>query len=288
MIGEKESDREISMESSRRRIPVVALLLSLCVPGLGQMYNGQFKRGIVLCLWIVLLGTIPFLTGLFFRFYGMLVCLVIFLASLLFVGLDAFIGAIKAKGITLKPYNKWYIYLVVWIVSSFLFLPSLSSLIKNNVARAYRIPSSGMEPALLVGDYLIADMIPYKSAKPKRGDIVVFEYPKDPSKYFIKRVIGLEGEKVQIIRNKVYINEQMIEDPWGHFSGNSPWAKYLPSMENFGPVVVPKDCLFVLGDNRDNSQDSRFWGFVNIKKVKGKPLYLYWAANKARLGMQVK
>ena len=128
----------------------------------------------------------------------------------------------------------------------------------------------------------------YKSEKPKRGDIVIFEYPKDPSKDFIKRVIATEGEKVEIIRNKIYINDHLIEDPWGHYSEKNDWPKQLQLMERFGPVMVPKDSLFVLGDNRDNSQDSRFWGFVNIKKVKGKALYLYWAKNKTRIGMEIK
>jgi signal peptidase I len=139
-----------------------------------------------------------------------------------------------------------------------------------------------MEPTLLVGDHLIADMKIYKGEKPKRGDIIIFEFPKDPSKDFIKRVIATEGEKVEIIRNKIHINDQLMDDPWGHFS--------LPrsSIEDYGPVKVPQGCLFVMGDNRDNSQDSRFWGFVNIKKVKGKALYLYWAKNKSRIGIELK
>ena len=144
-----------------------------------------------------------------------------------------------------------------------------------------------MEPTLLVGDHLIANMKIYKSGKPKRGDIIIFEYPKDPSKDFIKRVIGLEEEKAEIINNKIYINEKLLDDPWGYFEDVGS-VKGIPELEKFGPAVVPKDSLFVLGDNRNNSQDSRFWGFVNIKKVKGKALYLYWAKNKSRIGMELK
>jgi signal peptidase I len=159
--------------------------------------------------------------------------------------------------------------------------------IRNNIARAYKIPSSAMEPTVLVGDHLIADMKIYKSEKPKRGDIIIFEFPKDPSKDFIKRVIGLEDEKVEIIDNKIYINEKLLDDPWGYLEDRG-LVKGSPVLEKFGPVVVPKDSLFALGDNRNNSQDSRFWGFVNIKKVKGKALYLYWAKNKRRIGMELK
>ena len=117
----------------------------------------------------------------------------------------------------------------------------------------------------------------FQFRKPRRGDVVVFIYPKDRSKDFIKRVIGTEGEKVEIVRNKIYINEQLIDDPWGYYSGEGQWPKQLPTMEKFGPVVVPKDSLFVLGDNRDNSQDSRFWGYVSLSAVKGKAFIIYFS-----------
>lgn len=274
------------MESPRRRKPVVALLLSFVTPGLGQMYNGQLKRGIILYLGGLLLVTVFFSTGLFFKFYTMVLCLAISLAFLLFVWLDAFIGAVKSKEITLEPYNKWYLYLIVFLISSFVIQPFVSSSIKNKIAKAYKIPSSGMEPALLVGDYLIANMKIYKKEKPKRGDIIIFEFPKDPSKDFIKRIIATEGERVEIVQNKIFINGKQIDDPWGHFEKND-WSKYLQTMGKFGPVVVPKDCLFVLGDNRDNSQDSRFWGFVNRKKIRGKALYIYWSKTKSRIAMEI-
>jgi signal peptidase I len=182
--------------------------------------------------------------------------------------------------------GKWYVYLVIFLLSNVAVLPLLRWTVKTNIARAYKIPSSGMAPTLLLGDHLIADMRIYRSEKPQRGDLIIFEFPKDPSKDFIKRVIGLEGEKVEIINNKVYINDKLLDDPW-EYSENSGSSKGFPLPERFGPVVVPIDSLFVLGDNRNNSQDSRFWGFVNIKKVKGKALYLYWAKNKSRIGMEL-
>jgi signal peptidase I len=158
------------MENLRIRKPVVALLLSFITPGLGQMYNGRLKRGIILYLGGFLLATILLFTGLFFKFYGMIFCLAILFVFFLFVLLDAFIGAIKLKEITLKPYNKWYLYLIIFLISDFVIQPLVSSSIKNKIARAYKIPSSAMEPALLVGDHLIANMKIYKKEKPKRGD----------------------------------------------------------------------------------------------------------------------
>jgi signal peptidase I len=126
-----------------------------------------------------------------------------------------------------------------------------------------------------------------KKEKPKRGDVIIFEYPKDPSKDWLKRVIGLEGEKVEIVDNKVYIDNKLIDDPWGYYE-NSRKKTYLKEEENFGPVVVPKGSLFVLGDNRHNSMDSRMFGSVDLTKVKGKALYIYWAKNKSRIGMEIR
>jgi len=168
--------------------------------------------------------------------------------------------------------------------------------IRTFIIQAFKIPSSSMEPTLLVGDYLLVNKfiygvrIPFTNMKlfqykkPKRGDIVVFIYPRDRSKDFIKRVIGTEGEKVEIVRNKIYINDHLVDDPWGYFNEKGDWLRQLQLIERFGPIVVPKDSLFVLGDNRDNSQDSRFWGFVKVDAVKGKALIIYfsWDGNADR------
>jgi signal peptidase I len=161
--------------------------------------------------------------------------------------------------------------------------------IRTFIVQAFKIPSSSMEPTLQVGDHLLVNKfiygvkVPFVDSKyfqyrnPQRGDIVVFIYPKDRSKDFIKRVIGTEGEKVEIIRNNIYINDKLIDDPWGHYDERNQSAKYLQPMEKFGPIIVPKGSLFVLGDNRDNSQDSRYWGYVNVNEVKGKAFIIYFS-----------
>lgn len=270
------------MDHVKKRKPIIAFLLSFITPGLGQIYNGRFKKGIILYLIDLLIVVILMFSGLFFKFYGIIISLVIILDFSIFIWLNALFDAIKLKEVPLKRYNKWYIYLVIFLISGFVIQPVIGSAIKKNIVGAYNNSTSSMEPTLLVGDHFIVDMRCYKSEKPKRGDIIIFEYPKDPSVDFIKRVIATEGEKVEIIRNKIYINDQLMDDPWGHFRMPRFW------IEDYGPVRVPEGSLFVMGDNRDNSQDSRFWGFVNIKKVKGKALYLYWAKNKTRIGMEIK
>jgi signal peptidase I len=162
--------------------------------------------------------------------------------------------------------------------------------IRTFIVQAFKIPSSSMEPTLQVGDHILVSkfiygiriplsderLFPFKN--PERGDTIVFIYPKDTSKDFIKRVIGVGGERVDIEGNKIYVNGKQIEDPWGHYDPKNDWRRNLGPVGPFEHVVVPKDHLFVLGDNRDNSQDSRFWGFVHVNKVKGKAfiIYLSW------------
>jgi signal peptidase I len=182
-----------------------------------------------------------------------------------------------------KKFFKDYVEPVVLAVLIALF-------IRTFVIQAFKIPSGSMEPTLQVGDYLMVNKfiygikIPLTETKvfqfmnPQRGDVIVFPYPVDPSKDFIKRVIGMGGEKVEIIQSKIYINDRLISDPWGHFEiiGSE---EYLQRIENFGPVVVPKDSLFVMGDNRNNSEDSRFWGFLRVNTVVGKAFILYFSWN---------
>jgi signal peptidase I len=160
------------------------------------------------------------------------------------------------------------------------------------VFQAFQIPTGSMEPNLLIGDHLIVNkMIFTPGATPldrailpwrpiRRGEIVVFKYPEEPERDFIKRVIGLPGDQVELRRKRVYINGQIVEEPFAHFSSPlSPEgaSRSADLREEYGPVSVPADQYFVMGDNRDNSRDSRFWGFVPAAYVKGKALFIYFS-----------
>jgi signal peptidase I len=145
-----------------------------------------------------------------------------------------------------------------------------------------------MEPTLLIGDHLLVnrmsyvakvpftDIILFDLGNPARGDVVVFRWPKDRSKDFIKRVIAIGGETVEIKDRVIYINGKRIDDPWGHFQGNIMPDKFI-DRDNIRPFKVPKDSIFVMGDNRDNSADSRFWGFVHRDELVGKALIIYFS-----------
>ena len=146
-----------------------------------------------------------------------------------------------------------------------------------------------MLPTLLIGDHLLVNkfmygvkmpftgklLIPYN--EPERGDVVVFRFPKDRSVDYIKRVIGTPGDTVEIREKKVYINGEPIDDPYAHISTPSILNANASPRDNFGPVLVPDDRIFVMGDNRDNSYDSRFWGFVDQRDILGKAFILYWS-----------
>jgi len=164
--------------------------------------------------------------------------------------------------------------------------------IRTFIVAAYKIPSRSMEPTLLVGDHLLVNKFIYgvkipvirkiiiPVTEPKRDDIIVFIYPHDRSKDFIKRVIGTAGDKIEIKNKKIFINDQEYEDRFGVHSDSVVFPASLQPRDNFGPVVVPPHCVFVMGDNRDESADSRFWGFVDLKDVEGKAMIIYWSWNR--------
>jgi len=165
----------------------------------------------------------------------------------------------------------------------------LALFIRTFVVQAFKIPSGSMLPTLLIGDHLLVNkfmygvkmpftgklLIPYN--EPERGDVVVFRFPKDRSVDYIKRVIGTPGDTVEIREKKVYINGEPIDDPYAHISTPSILNANASPRDNFGPVLVPDDRIFVMGDNRDNSYDSRFWGFVDQRDILGKAFILYWS-----------
>ena len=164
----------------------------------------------------------------------------------------------------------------------------LALFIRTFVVQAFKIPSGSMIPTLMVGDHLLVNKFIYgvkipffrktiiPVSQPKRGDVIVFIFPKDKSKDFIKRVIGLPGDKIEIIGKRIYINGKLYKNNHGYYAEDNPMAI---SMEknHFGPVIVPKGHLFVMGDNRNHSYDSRFWGFVPLSYVKGKAMIIYWS-----------
>ena len=191
---------------------------------------------------------------------------------------------IKNKG---KLKSKVYEYAEAIIIAIL-----IAVVVRTFIVQAYKIPSRSMLPTLLVGDHILVNkfiygvkvpflrntMIPVTN--PQRGDIVVFIYPNDRSKDYIKRVIGLSGDKIEIKNKITFINGKKYSDAYGIYSDNVIYPGSMQPRDNFGPVTVPPESLFVMGDNRDESADSRFWGFVDLKDVEGKAFIIYWSWNR--------
>ena len=168
----------------------------------------------------------------------------------------------------------------------------LALFIRTFVVQAFKIPTGSMEPNLLVGDHLLVNKFVFApTAYPaeravlpmreiRRGDIVVFKFPEDPERDFIKRVIGLAGDTVELRNREVYINGQKSAEPYAHYLfpvGEGQESASFDVRERYGPVTVPDGHYFMMGDNRDNSQDSRYWGFLPADYVKGRALMIYWS-----------
>ncbi len=167
----------------------------------------------------------------------------------------------------------------------------LALFIRTFVVQAFKIPSPSMVPTLLVGDHILVNKflfgfrVPFADGKiiairePERGDVIVFRYPRDRKLECIKRCVAVGGETVEVREKQVFINGEAVDFEQAVFLDE---GSLLTGRDTFGPVTVPDGKVFVMGDNRDNSNDSRFWGYVDLKDVKGKAMVIYWSWNKAK------
>jgi signal peptidase I len=176
----------------------------------------------------------------------------------------------------------------------------LALFIRTFVVQAFKIPTGSMENNLLIGDHLLVNKFVFgptatrleRAILPmgtiRRGDVIVFKYPEEPDRDYIKRVIGLPGETLELKAKKIYINGKSLDEPYVHFleppstETDIHEVTSIDVRERYGPVTVPPNQYFVMGDNRDNSQDSRYWGFLQRDYVKGKALLIYWSYESER------
>jgi len=173
----------------------------------------------------------------------------------------------------------------------------LALFVRTWIVQAFKIPTGSMENNLLIGDHLLVNkfmfgptatsigrtLLPVRDIR--RGDVIVFKYPDEPDRDFIKRVIGLPGETLELRAKKVYIDGQPLDEPYVHFlepASDAQETTLFDVRERYGPVRVPEGQYFVMGDNRDNSQDSRYWGFLPRHYVKGRALMIYWSYESGR------
>ncbi len=174
----------------------------------------------------------------------------------------------------------------------------LALFIRTFVVQAFKIPSGSMKQTLQIGDHILVNKFVYgvklpflqkiivSVKKPRRGDIVVFKFPVEPEKDFIKRVVGVAGDVVEGRDKKIYVNNRPVDESYAVRTDPHTFPKGVQARDNFGPKTVPENKLFVMGDNRDQSYDSRFWGFVDLKAVSGKAFIIYWSWDKDNFGVR--
>lgn len=165
-----------------------------------------------------------------------------------------------------KSKIKWVLILIGVVMLT-------GGVLRSSVLQPYLIPSPSMEPSLVPGDRIIVNRLSYRMWAPTRGDVIVFAFPKDLKRTFVKRVIALEGEKVELHDNKVFVNDVAIEEPYVKPGDYPP----------YGPKIVPVDNVFVLGDNRRESEDSREWGLLPKNDLLGKAWFIYYPFQRFKL-----
>lgn len=275
--------------ASNPRDPWGAVLLSLVAPGLGHVYAGRALRGLLFGLGGLVLVVAGLQLSMIVPYPALrLLCPFLIAVPVPWTVIDSFRVASRAdRHYRLKRYNRWYVYLAIWVVLAAGVHPIGFNAILANVAEAFRIPSTGMEPALVPGDHLLT--APIRDARLTRGMMVIYE---GGSGMNIHRVAALPGETVEMRRKVLYINgrpqrelyAQHIDpefDPsesrmmWQTDFLASPNPAYKPSRDNWGPLVVPSNEYLLLGDNRDNSEDSRYLGFVSREQIVRRPVWIY-------------
>lgn len=257
-------------------------ILSFITIGLGHVYSGEAKKGILFYFGqaIILAILLPLIVTNF-NIYIILISILIGFIYLIFVLVDAVrISKKHSDSYSLKKYNKWYIYLILFVSANFVVQPTIEIVINKNIIQTYKIPSGAMIPTLLIGDRILVNKYAYRNSNPQRGDVAVFIPPHEPSKIYVKRIIGIGADRIEIKDKQLFVNGVAQSESYIIHSDSRTIPSNINPRNYFGPVTVPEDHFFFLGDNRDNSHDSRFWGFVEKDKILGKVMSFYWSWDK--------
>ena len=258
----------------------LAFILSLIQPGAGHFLVGRFRRGIVWAVVCLVVSAVIVAT-VHVNGWTLLLGVVLGLGSRIGCSVDS------ARGTPRRP--RWFVLIGAWaalVAGVMVFSPPdgyLADVFGMNRAKAFTIPSGSMLNTLLVGDYVLVDRGAYRSRAPQRGDIVVFVYPEDETRHFINRIVGVPGETLQVRGGRVVIDGRAIDEPYTRFErGSGTPADFCGYRYGCDPLVIPPDAYFVMGDNRDNAKDSRYWGFVRRDQIIGKASFVYWSWDSSR------
>ena len=277
--------------ADRPRRAWVAAVLAFSLTGLGHVYAGRPRCGVVLwlltsaagylCLYAVVL-LVP-----------SIVAVVAFLGVWVVVWIWTIVDAARsAKAApvpySLRPYNRWYLYAAIFLVWTVLLGPSVQKLVRRNIAETFKLPSESMAPAYQNGDWIV--VTPLRGQVP-RGAVVVFRSDFGP---LLKRVVGMPGDTLAMQNNHLVVNGAMVAEPYAmidsvdHTGPEFEWqhtfltagveaVRYHPSLHTWGPIAIPRGEYFVLGDNRGDSNDSRYMGFVSRDSIFARPIGIYFS-----------
>jgi signal peptidase I len=291
---------------------LAALLLSILTPGLGQIYNGQLWKGILSFGGLLGFSLVSTAVGLTHSFGGLIAHVILALSIYLFLIGEAIFTAVRQVRVDRRPVHNWRSYAVG---VSLLLINVLA--VRGNVPdkipgfRGYRMTAASMLPTLASEDRIVADTRYYRSHTPRRGDLIVFEFPYQDHPAYIKRVIGVPGDRIKIVDQQVYLNGQKQDEQFAYHDPAAPydpllynfppastgelpssmqpeWAEQIFSYVHKGEIVVPPNKYFTMGDNREHSWDSRYWGPIAQDKIFGKALYIYWSKDKSRIGQTIR
>jgi signal peptidase I len=277
-----------------RRWPLAGFL-SFIAPGLGQIYNGEWAKALVLLAVYIPFGI--FLGILLFTPWFPLalpLALLFVLAFWVYATVDAILVSRRlGQAYELQWFNRVVVYVGLVFIAA-VARETVTVFLRATVVQAFRIPSESMLPTLEVGDFVFADKRPI-GKQVTRGDVIAFVDPEDPRRQYIKRVVAVGGDRVELRDKALVLNGHVQAETYVvHIAPSTHPGEFDPR-DNFGPYPVPQGTLFVLGDNRDNSNDSRFWGPLKQSLVIGKILRIYWswdpeahAARWNRIGMPVR
>jgi signal peptidase I len=289
-----------------------AFLLSIVTPGLGQVYNGQLLKGIFGFGALGVLLLLSTAVGLAHGFNGLLVHTTLSVSAYVLLLGDAVFTAVRQVRTEQRPTHTWRSYLVglsLLLVAVFAFSGNIPDSMPG--VRAYKMTADSMLPTVTSEDRIVADTRYYRSHSPKRGDLIVFTFPYQNHPVYIKRVIGVPGDRVKIVDRQVYVNGQRMSEPYilhdpaapsepfgDNFPPHSPeylqasmqpeWADEIFQYIHDDELTVPPEKYFTMGDNREHSWDSRYWGPIARDKIFAKGLYIYWSNDKSRIGQTLR
>ncbi len=261
-VGRSNLRDDLPISPSQTKKPWLGALLSYIFPGVGQFYNKQIIKGVVFIgIEVILL----FAENIYWVMFSFCFIFEIFAIS------DAYYVSSRTNGSALSLLaqgTKRQVYTLITVLFLFGFLTNSynENIIKGKLIQPYHIPSASMNPTLREKDYILATKYDFDPHQTRRGDVIVFKYPVDKKTDYVKRVIGLPGEKIEIVGNKVYINGKILDEPYTVYKGTG----------KYGPYSIPEGNYFVMGDNRDFSQDSRSWGPVPVDLIEGLAYKIYY------------